>query len=185
MPQQRRAQLTRRAILAAAAEEFDIAGYDGTTLNAVLRRSGITKGAFYFHFPSKEAVAEELVAHYRQRLAGLRHRWSTPGDDALSVATGLTAELAAELERDVMTRAGMWLAHRRPEEVDAWRRSLAELLTSAVHGRLLRADADPAATARVVHAALLGACAMSVEGLADHVAEIWRVVLAGAKPARM
>ena len=62
MPQQRRAQLTRRAILAAAAEEFDSTGYAGTTLNAVLRRSGITKGAFYFHFPSKEAVAEALAA---------------------------------------------------------------------------------------------------------------------------
>src|SRR5699024_8098595 len=50
MPQQRRARVTRGAILLAAAEEFERIGYSGATLGAVLRRSGVTKGAFYFHF---------------------------------------------------------------------------------------------------------------------------------------
>lgn len=42
VPKQRRAQLTRRTILTAAATEFDLVGYEAAALNAILRRSGTT-----------------------------------------------------------------------------------------------------------------------------------------------
>ncbi|GES28042.1 gamma-butyrolactone-binding protein [Streptomyces angustmyceticus] len=52
-------------ILEAAASVFDEQGYDRATIAEVLERAGVTKGALYFHFASKEqlalAVLEEQV----------------------------------------------------------------------------------------------------------------------------
>jgi AcrR family transcriptional regulator len=63
--QQDRAIRTRRVILEAAASVFDEQGYDRATIAEVLERAGVTKGALYFHFASKEqlalAVLEEQV----------------------------------------------------------------------------------------------------------------------------
>jgi AcrR family transcriptional regulator len=51
---QERAIRTRQAILTAAAEVFDEVD--------VLQRSGVTKGALYFHFASKEELAQAVLA---------------------------------------------------------------------------------------------------------------------------
>src|SRR5215472_2561173 len=48
---------TRASILQAAAEVFAERGYANTTLSQLITRSGLTKGAFYFHFTSKEQLA--------------------------------------------------------------------------------------------------------------------------------
>jgi TetR/AcrR family transcriptional regulator, transcriptional repressor for nem operon len=48
---------TRRRILEVAAEAFSDRGYAGTSLSDVLKASGVTKGGFYFHFPSKSLVS--------------------------------------------------------------------------------------------------------------------------------
>jgi AcrR family transcriptional regulator len=54
---------TRRRILEVAAEAFAERGYVGTSLSEVLKASGVTKGGFYFHFPSKEALALATLRH--------------------------------------------------------------------------------------------------------------------------
>ncbi|MFD8655358.1 TetR family transcriptional regulator, partial [Streptomyces mirabilis] len=58
MVRQERAVRTRRLILDAAASVFDERGYEAATIGEVLARAGVTKGALYFHFPSKRALAE-------------------------------------------------------------------------------------------------------------------------------
>ncbi|WP_329113081.1 ScbR family autoregulator-binding transcription factor [Streptomyces sp. NBC_01465] len=58
---QERATRTRRAILEAAAEVFDERGYQAATIGEVLSRAGVTKGALYFHFPSKQALAQGVL----------------------------------------------------------------------------------------------------------------------------
>jgi AcrR family transcriptional regulator len=62
---------TRRRILEVAAEAFADRGYAGTSLNGVLRASGVTKGGFYFHFPSKEALALATLRHKQEQWAGV------------------------------------------------------------------------------------------------------------------
>lgn len=52
-----RGEATRRHILDVAAKAFAEFGYRGISLNDIVRDSSLTKGAFYFHFPSKEALA--------------------------------------------------------------------------------------------------------------------------------
>ena len=58
MPKQDRAIRTRQAILLAAADVFQGSGYQAATINDVLTAAGVTKGALYFHFKSKEDLAQ-------------------------------------------------------------------------------------------------------------------------------
>ena len=62
---------TRRRILEVAAEAFADRGYAGTSVNDVLKASGVTKGGFYFHFPSKEALALATLRHKQEQWAGM------------------------------------------------------------------------------------------------------------------
>jgi AcrR family transcriptional regulator len=61
MARQERAIRTRRAILEAAGAVFDEHGYTSTTIAMVLERAEVTKGALYFHFPSKESLAQAVL----------------------------------------------------------------------------------------------------------------------------
>jgi AcrR family transcriptional regulator len=62
-----RADRSRRAILDAAVPIFTERGYAGASLNAIISSSGLTKGGFYFHFPSKLALALAVVADQQER----------------------------------------------------------------------------------------------------------------------
>lgn len=52
---------TRQMILDAAAHEFCRYGFSGARLERIVGATGMTKGAFYFHFSSKQALAETLL----------------------------------------------------------------------------------------------------------------------------
>jgi AcrR family transcriptional regulator len=59
---QQRAVVTRRGLLEAAGTHFAASGYHGTSLREILEECGVTKGALYFHFPSKQALVEAIIA---------------------------------------------------------------------------------------------------------------------------
>ena len=52
---------TRAAIVAAARELFGEHGYDGTSIDAILRAIGMARGALYHHFPNKEALFDAVL----------------------------------------------------------------------------------------------------------------------------
>ena len=62
-----RAQRSRQAILDAAARLFAERGYAGTSVDAIVRAAGITKGGLYFHFSSKRALALAVIAENQRR----------------------------------------------------------------------------------------------------------------------
>lgn len=57
-----RGSVTRRRILEAAAEVFEREGYQAATVTDIIEQAGVTKGALYFHFPSKEGLVEGIFA---------------------------------------------------------------------------------------------------------------------------
>lgn len=63
MAQQERAIRTRNAVLTAAAAVFAERGYEAATIQEILERAAVTKGALYFHFPSKEDLARGVLDH--------------------------------------------------------------------------------------------------------------------------
>src|SRR5690348_3426230 len=66
-----RGAATRARLLAAARELFGAHGYDGTSIEAVLERSAVARGALYHHFASKaelfDAVAEDVFIEIAAR----------------------------------------------------------------------------------------------------------------------
>src|SRR5689334_24081192 len=62
---------TREAIVIAAMRLMHVHGYYATSLDDVLRESGVGKGNFYYYFRSKEelgyAILDELVAGFVER----------------------------------------------------------------------------------------------------------------------
>ncbi|MEU0943053.1 ScbR family autoregulator-binding transcription factor [Streptomyces canus] len=61
MARQERAIRTRRTIVEAAGAVFDEHGYAASTIAMVLERAAVTKGALYFHFSSKESLAQAVL----------------------------------------------------------------------------------------------------------------------------
>lgn len=58
---QERAEATRQAILDGAAAAFDRLGFGSASLTDIALEAGVTKGALYFHFKSKESLARALM----------------------------------------------------------------------------------------------------------------------------
>jgi AcrR family transcriptional regulator len=54
-------QATRAALIGVATELFAANGYDGTAIPAVLDAAGVSRGALYHHFESKEALFEAVL----------------------------------------------------------------------------------------------------------------------------
>jgi AcrR family transcriptional regulator len=61
---QHRSEETRSHILETAAQLFSKSGYDATGVAEICQAAGVSKGAFYHHFPSKQAVFMELLNSY-------------------------------------------------------------------------------------------------------------------------
>ncbi|MFF2956052.1 TetR family transcriptional regulator [Kitasatospora sp. NPDC057965] len=117
---QERAQQTHRALLHAAATEFDRHGYAGTSLARVSQTAGVTMGALTFHFPSKAALADavrtEAAALTRAAVA------RAPGPDG-QLDTGvveLLDTLTRLLDEEPSVRAAARLTWEQPESAGNW-----------------------------------------------------------------
>jgi AcrR family transcriptional regulator len=61
---QQRSEETHNHILEAATHLFSKTGYDATGVAEICQAAGVSKGAFYHHFPTKQAVFMELLNTY-------------------------------------------------------------------------------------------------------------------------
>lgn len=75
---------TRSSILQAATEVFARRGYAGTRMEDVFEAVGLTKGAVYFYFPSKEKLGRAVVEHHKQRWLALGQEEVARHDDPLT-----------------------------------------------------------------------------------------------------
>jgi AcrR family transcriptional regulator len=68
---------TKERLMEEALELFVRRGYHGTTIDNIVRKVGLTKGAFYSHFPSKGSLLLEIIERYKARSLGELIRIST------------------------------------------------------------------------------------------------------------
>jgi AcrR family transcriptional regulator len=104
MAQQERAVRTRRAVIEAAAAVFAERGYAATTIAEVLERAGVTKGALYFHFDSKESLARGVIE------AQVTSDYWVPRETKLQEWVDIAMTLAARVPKDVVLLAGIRLS---------------------------------------------------------------------------
>ena len=64
----------------AALEEFVAKGYEQASINAILKAAGMSKGQFYHHFGSKEALYLALAGVLIQKKRAFMARVMQPGD---------------------------------------------------------------------------------------------------------
>ncbi|MEV0207945.1 ScbR family autoregulator-binding transcription factor [Streptomyces sp. NPDC050788] len=104
MAKQARALQTRRTIVEAAASVFAEYGYERAATSEILRRANVTKGAMYFHFPSKESLAQAIMDE-QTGLVNVEPRLSP-----LQSIIDITHQFAHGLRHDPIARAGTRLS---------------------------------------------------------------------------
>jgi len=60
-PRTRDLARTRARLIETAGQLFASRGYDGTSVDAIIRQAGVSKGAFYHHFSSKEELLDAVT----------------------------------------------------------------------------------------------------------------------------
>lgn len=170
VPQQARSRATRRALLAAAGERFAVQGFHGTALNDLLGDGVPTKGALYFHFASKHAVAEALVSAMSESWEQVLPAVRRAAGDGLEALVLLTDAVTVRLDDPIVRGAGRLLRDRvvaSPTLADVvawWRDQAEEVLIDAETDGLLRREADPGWVADEVVAGFAGRATLSEAG---------------------
>jgi AcrR family transcriptional regulator len=59
-------EVRKQELMDAALDLFADKGYDNTSINDIIDRVGVTKGAFYYYFKSKEQVLDEIVEKFNE-----------------------------------------------------------------------------------------------------------------------
>ncbi|MGC0362325.1 AcrR family transcriptional regulator [Rhodococcus sp. 27YEA15] len=159
---QERAKISRRQILRGAADRFELTGYGSTSMNDIVSAAQMTKGAVYFHFSSKDELAQAVVEEQRQMSATAFADVEATDAPALEQIVMVCNELARQLRTDPVVRAGLRLTLElegadRPEgPYLTWIDQLQRLATKAKAQGDLRDDARPEAIGRVVTSAFTG-----------------------------
>ncbi|MDG5808184.1 ScbR family autoregulator-binding transcription factor [Streptomyces ossamyceticus] len=183
MARQERAIRTREKILVAAAEVFDEVGYEAATISQILQKAEVTKGALYFHFTSKEELAQEVLAKQVSAVPAVQEQdlvlqsvidqalllayLLSMGDPLVRGSVRLTVEQGAPdgLNRQVPMRG--WVD--RSEEMFARAKADGELLP----------DTDVASVARVFVGSFTGVQVLSHiltrhQDMVDRVSDLYR-----------
>lgn len=171
----RKGQNTRERILDKATEAVTRQGFGATSVNDLVRATGVNRGTLYFHFPTKDDLGLAVLESARERfLQFVRDSLSgqTPGqrlDTFLKTAldahtargfiggclwgnTALEMSDAEHRERYVETVRGVF---------DAWAGLLEEVIAAAQPLGQVRDDIPAAALARQVVATIEGGIMLS------------------------
>ncbi|MFE0605449.1 ScbR family autoregulator-binding transcription factor [Streptomyces sp. NPDC058892] len=97
---QERSERTRRKLVQAGAEMFRRNGYANATLAEIAAFAGVTKGALYFHFASKEELAEAVQLRGCELLYGAVRELRACGGSPLQHLVDTTHWLALNLREE-------------------------------------------------------------------------------------
>lgn len=187
MARQERAIETRRKLLVGAAQVFDERGYAAASINEIQERSGVTKGAMYFHFASKEEIARGVMAAQTEIPVEIRSRSASPMQQVID----LTHELARRLRTDVLFRASIRLTVERgtfqandSDLYDWWLRAFGRELARAQGAGELKPEMAPEDVAASVVGSFTGIQMLSHvtcdrRDLHERLARWWEQILPG------
>lgn len=187
---QQRAVATRAAIVEAAAGEFDVRGYLGTSVDGVAERAGLTKGAVYFHFASKADLAGAVIARQHEVSRAYGEAAAARGSTPLEVMMWMSQGLASQMIHEVVVSAGIRLSTEaatadvaRQDPYTDWMQVTAELMRQGIAAGEVDPAWDPELIGRVVIPAYTGVQTVSDvlagrDDLYERLRELWTVLLA-------
>jgi AcrR family transcriptional regulator len=189
MIRQARSEATRKRIINAAVDLFAEVGYQATGLGDIIERAEMTKGALYYHFDSKEALATAIIEEGANTALTAFRSISEPSSPALENMIHGVFVVADLMTTDKMVRTGSQLlrafgefnaatalthGHQLSEMVAQARQAIAE--------GDLRDGLDPDAVGELIVGAVLGAefisnAASSGADLIERIARTWALLL--------
>ena len=118
------AEKTRKRIMASALSLFAKRGYDRTTFNDIAARLGLTKGAVYWHFESKQtlllALLDEMLEKFRRQITALLPPGETSFEGlSFPVVADMLVRSAAQLVKDPQGPALFLVVQARVKWADA------------------------------------------------------------------
>ncbi|HET9877074.1 MAG TPA: TetR/AcrR family transcriptional regulator [Mycobacterium sp.] len=142
---------TRARVFDAAVAEIGRSGLAGADVAAIAAAAGVSRGTFYFHFPTKEHVLVELERAEEVNIVSKLGTTTTEPDDLMSMLKLLVRQvLAAERRlgpvvlRDML---GLHFSATRPEVDVLAAHPLAQYVIAAIAegqaARRVTGDADP------------------------------------------
>lgn len=163
MARQARSEATRKKILDAAVELFGESGYSVVGLGDIIERAELTKGALYYHFDSKEALASAIIADAANTVASafrIGGQATAPALESIIHSSYLVAEAVTD---DPVVRIGAQLARALGEFNEVAHEAYGSVLTmmtallaqAATEGDL-REGLNPVAAAETVLSMYLG-----------------------------
>ena len=172
---------TRDAMLAAAFDEMHRAGFRGASLETILARSGVTKGAMYHHFADKEALGHAVIDDVIATI--MREKWQQPLQQAADPIDALIAIVrSTSVEPELLARGcplnnmsqemaplDEGFRQRTAKLFGDWRGAVAAALERGQRRGLVRKDVDAGDTATFLIAAYEGylSLAKSFRGASD------------------
>ncbi|MFI9269861.1 ScbR family autoregulator-binding transcription factor [Kitasatospora sp. NPDC052896] len=186
---QERAVRTRGQVLDAAASAFARKGFPAVTILDVAELMGMTKGAVYFHYPNKEALALAVADEFYRRLGATGDTVRELALSPLEAVSELLTRTAVAFRDDPMIQAGARLQIERslieadlPTPYVGYTNLVESWLTQARDEGQLALDTDAEVMARVLISAFFGAQHISWvlserADIAERVREILDVVI--------
>jgi AcrR family transcriptional regulator len=189
---QARAEATRRRIIDSAVDLFDESGYGETGLADVLQRAGVSKGAFYYHFDSKEAVASAIIEEYRRRVNEAVDDRTDPSAPPLErvILASFTAAFLVNADKTVRIGNELLQALGQVSSIASrvyqeWTESFVNTLSKAIETVGLRDGVDAVEAAEAMWAGLLG-CHLLSSAIGDNaharLARAWRAMVRATVP---
>ena len=186
MARQARSEVTRQRIIAAAVDVFIEIGYPATNLGDIIERAQMTKGALYYHFDSKEALAAAIMEQTHDGImAAFRSitQSSAPALESLIHGLFVTAEHSSTNKTAriglpmLRTFAGINVAAERV--YTSWLAALTELVDRAEAEGDLRPNLDTKDTAELLLETMVGAetLASTTCDLHSRVGRMWSLLL--------
>jgi AcrR family transcriptional regulator len=189
MVRQARSEATRQRIVNAAVELFAEGGYQATGLGDIIDRAEMTKGALYYHFDSKEALATAIIEEAANAALMAFRSISEPSSPALENMIHGVFVVADLIKTDKTVGTGAQLLRAFGEFNAATALTHDHLLTEmiaqarqAVTEGDLREGVEPEAVGEVIVGALLGAefisnAASGGADLIERIARTWTLLL--------
>jgi AcrR family transcriptional regulator len=194
MARQLRAEQTRATIITAAADLFDLRGYESTSLSDIVEHAQVTKGALYFHFAAKEDLAHAIMELQSKASREVTTELDGRGYSSLETLIRITFGIARLSVEGPIPRAGLRLATgglpvRPPltHPFTEWRDLAARKLLGAIKESDVHPDIDVDAVAYSFVSFFVGTRVVgrSLEPVARQprrLAEMWHVMIRGLVP---
>lgn len=172
----------KQVILDAALATFAEFGFDGATTGHILARAGVSNGALFHHFPTKDAIAEALylcgIASYQRGLVETLERHRGPKAARSAVKAAVHHHLTwVESNRDL---AWFMYERGRPDWQPAHGTAVRKLNRAAA--RHVHDWMTPLVEAGVIRDLPLAVLAAFINGPAHFIARRWLSGLTTARP---